>query len=85
MRMLARSVASAEFSAEEVGAAFAEADDRQQRGFLIAVADAVEKWPDGTWAVQCEAIATGIDGLTQHDRSRIKAMLQCLVDSMGEL
>ena len=78
----------AEFSTEEVGTAFANAGDYEQREVLIAMANAVDKmaWNNGSWPDQCRAIVEGYNdsGLSQSQRIRIASMLGCLIDHLNE-
>jgi hypothetical protein len=75
-----------ELSAAELGTQFVHAPDHTQRGFLIALAYAVEDMigSGGNWHKQCEAIVNGVNGphsgLSKNDRERIAYALNSLVD-----
>lgn len=73
----------------EAGEQFARCSDAQQRGFLLAFADAVKEIDDGggSWAMQCRAIVDGTsprNALTQEERIRIKLALSTLIDHLDE-
>jgi hypothetical protein len=74
---------------EEDGTLIANANDEQQRVFLRAMANAVDKMgrDGGSWPMQCRAIVDGCrkgGGLSQSERIRIRSMLDCLMDHLSE-
>lgn len=74
---------------EEAGRAFAWASEAQQREFLIAMANEVDRMCEegGSWALQCRAIVDGCwkgDGLSVRDRERISSALSTLIDHLNE-
>ena len=86
--LLRRRIETVEFSEEEVGTAFVQANDEQQRITLIAMANAVDEMgiEGGSWVQQCRAIVDGCrgrgSGLCENDRARIASMLDCLLDHL---
>lgn len=86
-----KSIDDVGFSTKEVGLAFVNANDQQQREILLSMAAGAECMDivhgGGSWAMQCRGIVDGPkfeEGLSAEERNRIIFMLDVLLDHLKE-